>query len=295
MALPVCELCGGTSFKKEEGMFVCESCGTKYTGEEAKRLVKNDATAATDATQVAVNAIGSAVATAFSQAFLGKTFDPKNYPVDHKDPCEINNYVVAGWESAFDEFKAIEHPTKEQQAALVETTKDCLYALNAATVIGSVNREAVTLVLRNANAMIDAVKDTDYYEEQEDGTFKRNSLPFNTDFKIAGQTESWEARQDEIENILKTEYMNAHPEDAAQCNELAAQIATLEAELGELKDEKKSKGFFNFSAKREVKERMAPVKDQLADLRKQMSAVERRASDDIDARIAQLPGYTRIS
>lgn len=35
----VCELCGGTEIVKEEGYFVCQSCGTKYTLEEAKKMM----------------------------------------------------------------------------------------------------------------------------------------------------------------------------------------------------------------------------------------------------------------
>ena len=34
-----CELCGSNEFVKEDGMFVCQSCGTKYTVEEAKKLM----------------------------------------------------------------------------------------------------------------------------------------------------------------------------------------------------------------------------------------------------------------
>ena len=30
----VCELCDGTEFVKEGGMFVCQGCGTKYTAED---------------------------------------------------------------------------------------------------------------------------------------------------------------------------------------------------------------------------------------------------------------------
>ncbi len=36
----VCELCDGTEFVKEGGMFVCQGCGTKYTAEEAKSMMK---------------------------------------------------------------------------------------------------------------------------------------------------------------------------------------------------------------------------------------------------------------
>ncbi len=36
----VCELCEGTEFTKENGMFVCHGCGTKYTAEEAKNMMR---------------------------------------------------------------------------------------------------------------------------------------------------------------------------------------------------------------------------------------------------------------
>lgn len=36
----VCELCDSTEFVKEGGMFICQGCGTKYTAEEAKNLMK---------------------------------------------------------------------------------------------------------------------------------------------------------------------------------------------------------------------------------------------------------------
>lgn len=38
MAL-TCELCGETDFLKKDGVFVCQSCGTKYSLEEAKKLM----------------------------------------------------------------------------------------------------------------------------------------------------------------------------------------------------------------------------------------------------------------
>ena len=35
----VCEMCGGTDLVKQEGVFVCQSCGTKYSVEEARRMM----------------------------------------------------------------------------------------------------------------------------------------------------------------------------------------------------------------------------------------------------------------
>lgn len=34
-----CEMCGSTDLIKQDGVFICQSCGTKYSIEEAK---KND-------------------------------------------------------------------------------------------------------------------------------------------------------------------------------------------------------------------------------------------------------------
>lgn len=34
-----CEMCGGTDVIKQDGFFVCQSCGTKYSTEEAKKLM----------------------------------------------------------------------------------------------------------------------------------------------------------------------------------------------------------------------------------------------------------------
>ncbi len=36
----VCELCEGMEFAKDGGMFICQGCGTKYTAEEAKAMMK---------------------------------------------------------------------------------------------------------------------------------------------------------------------------------------------------------------------------------------------------------------
>ena len=38
-----CEMCGGTDLVKEDGMFVCRSCGCKYTPEEARKRMGVDA------------------------------------------------------------------------------------------------------------------------------------------------------------------------------------------------------------------------------------------------------------
>lgn len=34
-----CEMCGSTDLMKQDGVFVCQSCGCKYSVEEAKRMM----------------------------------------------------------------------------------------------------------------------------------------------------------------------------------------------------------------------------------------------------------------
>ena len=34
-----CEMCGSTDLMKQDGVFVCQSCGTKYSIEEAKKMM----------------------------------------------------------------------------------------------------------------------------------------------------------------------------------------------------------------------------------------------------------------
>jgi len=35
----VCEMCGSADLVKQDGMYVCQNCGTKYSVEEAKKLM----------------------------------------------------------------------------------------------------------------------------------------------------------------------------------------------------------------------------------------------------------------
>lgn len=38
----ICEVCGSTDIKKEDNVYVCESCGCKYSIEDVKKLLVND-------------------------------------------------------------------------------------------------------------------------------------------------------------------------------------------------------------------------------------------------------------
>lgn len=39
-----CEMCGSTDLLKQDGVFICQSCGTKYSLEEAKKMMAEETT-----------------------------------------------------------------------------------------------------------------------------------------------------------------------------------------------------------------------------------------------------------
>ena len=91
------------------------------------------------------------------------------------------------------------------------------------------------------------------------------------------------------------EFLDAHPEIVARQQELAQRESELNEILGELKDEKRSQGFFNFSGKREVKERMAPYKEELGQINREQSDYEKQMRDYAENKLRSVcPQFTRF-
>ena len=53
----VCDLCDSTEFVKEGGMFICQGCGTKYSLEEAKSMMREVEGGAAPVSSAPVNAV----------------------------------------------------------------------------------------------------------------------------------------------------------------------------------------------------------------------------------------------
>ena len=51
-----CEMCGSTELLKQDGVFVCQICGTKYSVEEAKKMMAEGAFEGQGNVQVAFQA-----------------------------------------------------------------------------------------------------------------------------------------------------------------------------------------------------------------------------------------------
>lgn len=87
-----CEMCGSTELLKQEGVFVCQTCGTKYTVEEAKKMM--------------VEVAGSVAVKNAAQLenllnLAHSSFDSKNYAQAE----EFCNQVIAMDDTNYDAWK----------------------------------------------------------------------------------------------------------------------------------------------------------------------------------------------
>lgn len=53
-----CEMCNSTDLVKEDGVFVCQYCGTKYSVEDARKMMSGDKVEITGTVKVEKNAEG---------------------------------------------------------------------------------------------------------------------------------------------------------------------------------------------------------------------------------------------
>ncbi len=295
--MPVCELCGKTEFVKEDGMFVCQGCGTKYTPEEARKLTASPAKVEVgtggQSPQTTVEAIGSVAVAAISAIAeaLASGGEPKieeQVNLETMDARGVNNYIAQSWQMLVERYKKFDHPSKPQLDNMALQAKECLVALDNAAKTEPEKYVQNTIIYNNCVEIEECVMDLDCYE-QKDGEWKRVSFPLSrSDLKISGQDESWKERRDRFREQIRQEYLGANEADTALLAELEGQVAKLEAQLDELKAEKKSKGFFNFAEKGEVKERMKPFKEELAQVNKQIGQVNDRVDDYIRERLDEL-------
>lgn len=71
-----CEMCGSTELLKQDGVFVCQTCGTKYSVEEAKKMMIEGTVEVTGTVQIdRANEINNKVENAINE------FDSKNFEI----------------------------------------------------------------------------------------------------------------------------------------------------------------------------------------------------------------------
>ena len=102
----VCEMCGSTDLVKNEGVFVCQSCGCKYSVEEAKKMmvegvVEVQGTVKVDNTQLISNYLSMAQ-NAIDSGNQGEAESYANKVIELEPDNWTALYVkgsAAGWQS----------------------------------------------------------------------------------------------------------------------------------------------------------------------------------------------------
>ena len=187
-----------------------------------------------------------------------------------------------------DEYKKQEHPTIDDLDKVVVRAKECLMALEKAALAEPEKYVQNALIYGNCIELVNSVERLDCYEQKE-GNWKRVFSPLKYGaLKLPGQNESWEDKQKVATAAIEDEYINAHPEEVEQRAELCKQADEIQQDIDVLKAEKKSKGFFNFSEKREVNERLNPVKDHLSEVKAKIRALDNNIERYVTERIGDL-------
>ena len=146
-----CELCGSTNIVKQDGMFICQECGTKYSLEEAKKLlVEIDAPAAAPAPSKTDNSglISNYYSMARNAMDASNNAEAENYcnKILELDPTEYEAWFIkgkaVGWQSTLANQRisetinaftnALEHCPEEKKAELGESCKEEIQNLHKA-------------------------------------------------------------------------------------------------------------------------------------------------------------------
>ncbi len=116
MKLLTCEICGSTDLIKKDGVFVCQTCGTKYSIEEAKKMMAKGSVDVSGST-VIVDKSGSVenYYLLAEKAFDGKNFEEaENYckKIIEIDPENYKAWMLkgkaAGWQSTLKKLRVEE-------------------------------------------------------------------------------------------------------------------------------------------------------------------------------------------
>ncbi len=154
-----CEMCGSTNLLKEDGVFVCQSCGTKYSVEEAKKMMVEGTVEVVGTVKVDnSDKIDNYLRMAQSAMDSSNNKEAEEY-CNKIIEMDVNNYQAwllkgkaAGWQSTIQNSrlsesasafaKAIEAAPEEKKAGVIEESKAELTKLSNALITLRGNRFA---------------------------------------------------------------------------------------------------------------------------------------------------------
>lgn len=316
----ICDLCGSTDFVKDQGLFVCQGCGCKYTVAEAReimareqererrghaaRVSRHDPDAQARRTAAPKPAADPKLA---AQPEPAPAPEPPRRGIDLRTATDfsqaiggslqgaqaVNNYACQGWQMLLDEYERLDHPSKARQQELGERAREVLMLLDNAARIEPENHVQDLLILQNCKEVVSSAHATDYFEKDDEGKWRRRS--FALDVKLPGQSRSWDDLIAFHRGFIEQRYRDGHPDEERERAALLAQRDEIQGRLDALKDEKRSHGFFDFAGKREVKDRMRPVKEELSQIGRQLSSLDGNVDAYVEKRLGELEsGYIRL-
>ena len=132
-----CEMCGSTDLMKQDGVFVCQSCGTKYSVEEAKKMMVEGTVDVTGST-VKVDTSGE-LANLYQIARRAKDDNNGENAAKYYDMILVKD--PTSWEASFYlvYFRAMECKIAQIQSAGIS-----VFATRASDVVEVVRRESPT-------------------------------------------------------------------------------------------------------------------------------------------------------
>lgn len=171
----VCELCDGTDFTKDGGMFVCQGCGTKYTPEEAKAMMKEvegDASSAPttsassdQSNQQQVENLLVLARNAFKSCNNEETVNYCNKIIEIDVTCYeawLLKGKAIGWQSTYGSPRVVEGANAMRQS--VDYAPDNLKE--------TVAKDAIFVICRICSALAELAKDNFGQNPTEDNRFK---------------------------------------------------------------------------------------------------------------------------
>lgn len=149
-----CEMCGSTELVKQDGFFVCQTCGIKYSIEEARKMMfegEGDGVPATSIAQVDnTDKIKNYYELAEDAYNAGNNSEAENY-CDKIIELDFKNYQTwllkgkaVGWQSTLQNFrilesvtaftKAINNAPEDEKDFVIEETKNQIISLSKALI-----------------------------------------------------------------------------------------------------------------------------------------------------------------
>ncbi len=153
----VCEMCGSTDLLKQDGMFVCQTCGTKYSVEEAKKMMVEGTVEVTGTVKVDdTSKIDNYYTMAENAYTAGNKQEAENYcnKVIEIDPTHCKAWLLkgkaAGWQSTIRNLRIEESVncfTKAIDSAVEDEVE--MVKKEAASEISSLSIALMTLSCNN--------------------------------------------------------------------------------------------------------------------------------------------------